>query len=137
MKKISFLLIFVLCICFYIFPQENNMETLNKYIIIEKYDINIIKNIVKDICIRWDMTDNSNSVLFYNQELLYLKTGEYSQNYVDINLSRYCAVYQMDNKIYIFIHDPTHYPFRSKWFDNFPFYILDELNKNKIVYRED
>jgi len=107
---------------------------LNKYIIIEKYDINIIKNIVKDICIRWNMTDKSNSVLFNNQKLLYLKIDEYSPNYVDINLSRYCALYQTDNKIYIFIHDPL--TFRSKWFDNFPFDILYELNKNKIVYKE-
>jgi hypothetical protein len=74
--------------------------------------------------------DRSNLPIYSGQELLYVR---FSRRYPS-QISNYCAVLSIDNKIYIDICDSL--APKSKWFDNFPLDILWELDKNKITYEE-
>jgi hypothetical protein len=98
--------------------------------VINTTELNIVKNIVGDICNRWSM-DRSNLPIYSGQELLYVRL---SRRYPS-QISYYCAVFTVDNKIYIDICDSSTW-FKTKWFDNFPLNILWELDKNKITYGE-
>jgi hypothetical protein len=112
-----------------VFSDDN--KPLEKHIIIENnYDIMLINNIVKDYCIRWNMIDNSQTEMYQNQTLLYF--GE--RSYLNNNLLRYVAVYITNNMINIIIHD--YLTPKSKWFDNFSLDLLNEFNKNNILYSE-
>jgi hypothetical protein len=129
--KVFFLLFFFSAVQ-NIFPE--NSTPLKKHIIINNnYDINIIKNIVKDYCVRWNMVDNSQTKLYQNQILLYFSRLD-NTYYIDNNIFQYVAVYISDNTINIIIQD--YLTLRSKWFDNFPIDLLNEFLKNNIVYSE-
>jgi hypothetical protein len=74
--------------------------------------------------------DRSNLKIYSGQELLYVGLSRLDTS----QISNYCAVLSVDNKIYIDICDSLTQ--KSKWFDNFPLDILWELDKNKISYEE-
>jgi hypothetical protein len=109
-------------------------EKLNKSIIIKNYDISLIKRLVKEICIRWNMIDKSTTILYPNQELLYLLMTKDEANYFDIDRSQYIVIYINNNVINIFVHD--YLANRSKWYDNFTLDIINTLNNNEINYEE-
>jgi hypothetical protein len=104
-------------------------ESLKERYIITSSNINFVKNIVADICIRYNM-NQSNLNIYSGQELLYVGLSDWDRS----KIIYYCAVFKMDNKIYIDFCDSL--TLKSKWFDNFPLNILFELNRNNITYEE-
>jgi hypothetical protein len=130
MKKLLLTVVLLLFFCCpNVYSQIFGDESLKKRYVINTSELNIVKNIVGDICNRWSM-DRSNLKIYSGQELLYVRL---SRRYPS-QISNYCAVLSMDNKIYIDICDSL--TPKSKWFDNFPLFILWELDRNKITYSE-
>jgi hypothetical protein len=130
MKKIIITVVLMLFFCcLNVYSQIFSDESLKKRYVINTSELNIVKNIVGDICNRWSM-DRSNLKIYSGQELLYVGLSRRDPS----QISYYCAVLSVDNKIYIDICDSSW--FKTKWFDNFPLFILWELDKNKITYEE-
>jgi hypothetical protein len=129
-RKRGFIALFMFFSCLNVFPQMFSDESLKKRYIIATSNMDIVKKVVADYCIRFNMKQ-SNLNIYSGQELLYVGLLENDHS----KIMYYCAVFTIDNKIYIDFCDSSTW-FKTKWFDNFPGPILWELNRNNITYNK-
>jgi hypothetical protein len=111
----------------------NNYEPLKKSILIKNYDVNKIVPLIKDVCIRHNMYENNEYIIYPNQKLFYYL--KYDDKIIEeSNTLRFIVVYTLNNSINIMIHD--YMTIKSKWFDNFSYSVIYILENNEIKYEE-
>ena len=109
----------------------DNNKKLRETITITNYDVNKVMILVREICIRWNMLENKEYIIYPNQKLFFY------QKFDDVvieesNRLQYIVLYTSNDTIYIELQDFM--TIKSKWFDNFTWDILNILQANRINY---